>query len=41
MFFSIPWLYVIDISMYYFEEYIFGHLKDSVRHPQQSPPEGQ
>ncbi len=26
MFFSIPWIYVIDISGFYFEEYMLGYL---------------
>ncbi len=26
MFFSIPWIYVVDISKFYFEEYMLGYL---------------
>ena len=33
MFFSIPWIYIIDISGFYFEEYMLGYLTYVGQHP--------
>jgi hypothetical protein len=36
MFFSIPWIYIVDISGFYLEEYmlgylLLGHMKDAIQ----------